>query len=462
MVNKIALVCIIMFAQLGLANACPSGLRAFNKQLAGKDTCVLEGTYVGDLELTSGFNYILLGPVYIGSEKRNTNLQLTEPLQAAQLTINPGVAIFALNPSKDRTGVWAGFSDASGNLVQGDVKSFLSVTRDSKIVVKGTAAAPVLMSSAQGEHLVNSAEAKRPGDWGGLVISGKAKSNKCNDFATCTLPGEANTGWYGGDDDYHSSGVLQYLQVEYGGDRVDSQKELNGITFNSVGLGTLIDNIAVLYNSDDCIEFFGGAVTAKNVFCYKGEDDGVDTTDGARIFLQNGVVVAEAYPTAGEDNDRHMVEADSSKSDVNNQKLRSHPVLVNFTFFGGVNSQGLKLRRGTNYTLINSVMVGVDTWCMDPAGAMDLLFSSNIFGDCAATDPVAQMSGNEFSTSNSMMMNQWVPMASSPVLKGAEYIEEFFADDMDLDEAFADVFEEVDYRGAIGQDDWTTWIQTRD
>ena len=132
---------------------------------------------------------------------------------------------------------------------------------------------------------------------------GKAKSNKCVEFTNCTLPGEADTGYYAGDNDYHSSGVIQYLQVEYGGDRISTDKELNGITLNAVGLGTDISNVAVLYNSDDCIEFFGGAVTARNIFCYKGEDDGIDTTDGARIFLQNGVVVAGAYPNAGADND---------------------------------------------------------------------------------------------------------------------------------------------------------------
>lgn len=462
MFKKVSVALIILFVTSGIANACPAGLRAFNKELDGKQACVLEGTYVGRLELTSGFNYIMLGAVYIGSEKRNSDLSLKEPIQSGRLTINPGVSVFALNPAKDKTGVWDNFNFADGKTVQGDVKSFLSVTRDSQIEIKGTAGAPVVMSSAQGVHLKTTSVAKRPGDWGGLVISGKARSNKCGGFADCTLPGEANTGWYGGDDDYHSSGSLQFLQVEYGGDRIDDKKELNGITFNSIGLGTLIHNVAVLYNSDDCIEFFGGAATGQNIFCYKGEDDGIDTTDGARIFLQNGIVVAADYPEAGQDNDRHMVEADSSKNDAANLKLRSHPVLVNFSFIGGVNSQGLKLRRGTNYSLINSVMINVDRWCMDSTGSKDLLFSTNVFGDCKAQDPVSAMSNNEFMSASSMMMNQWVPQANSPLLEGAEYIEEFFSADLDLDEAFADVYEEVDYRGAVGYIDWTTWIKIRD
>jgi hypothetical protein len=462
MFKKIALSLGLMVFTAGAAEACPTGLRPFNKQLAGKNACVLEGTYTGTLNLDSGFNYILLGDVYIGNEKRESDQTLIGDIVPGKMVVNAGVSIFALNPSKDTTGVWTGFTDANGNPVQGDIKSFLSVTRDSTVEIRGNASAPVLMSSAQGEHLTNpSASMKRPGDWGGFVISGKAKSNKCNNFTGCTIPGEANTGWYGGDDDNHSSGIIQYLQVEYGGDRIDSEKELNGITFNSVGLGTIIENIAVLYNADDCIEFFGGAATARNIMCYKGEDDGIDTTDGARIFLQNGIVVAEAFPGAGEDNDRHMVEADSSKTDVNNQRLRSHPVLVNFTFVGDQNSQGLMLRRGTNYTLVNSVMTGVDRWCANTDSAMDLFFSTNIFAGCPAADPASQMSGNQMVAAGTLGLEGWIPQPGSSVLQGAEIMEEF-SDDMDLDEAFFDVYIETDYIGAMGEEVWTDWIQTRD
>ncbi|MCB0379280.1 MAG: hypothetical protein KDD33_12375 [Bdellovibrionales bacterium] len=443
------------------AMACPSGLRPFNKQLEGKDTCVLEGTYVGNLELSSGFNYILLGPVFIGKEVRDANLNLVEPIEPATLTVAAGVKMFGLNPEKDKTGVWSGFTMANGQPVQGDVKTFMSVTRDSRIEILGKETAPVLMTSAQGAHQATPAAEKQPGDWGGLVISGKAKSNKCTTFADCTLPGEADTGYYAGDDDNHSSGVIQYLQVEYGGDRIDDEKELNGITFNAVGLGTVVENIAVLYNSDDCVEFFGGAVMARNVFCYKGLDDGIDTTDGARIFLQNGIVVNGDYPNAGADNDRHAVEADSSKSDAASLRLRSHPMLVNFTFIGGLNTQGFKLRRGTDYTIVNSAMTGFDLWCMDPTGANLLDLYTNVFADCNTADPVKGQNNNDFVTATDMKVKGWIPEAGSPLTGGAAIIETF-SDDPNLDEAFADFYQEVEYRGAIGANDWTTWIQIRD
>ncbi len=474
MLKRVALIASLVLVQAGLANACPSGLRAFNKDLGGKKTCVLEETYVGTLELTSGFNYILFGAVWVGSEVRdNTTTELQGPIQPGRLVVNPGVTIYALNPVDDQTGLWDGFADKNGQLISEkaskDIKTFLSVTRDSQIIIKGTESSPVLMTSAQGAHQTTSSFPKKPGDWGGLVINGKAKSNKCKSFEGCTLPGEAGTGWYGGSDDDHNAGSLQYLQVEYGGDRIDDEKELNGVTFNAVGLGTIIENVAVLYNSDDCIEFFGGAATGKNIFCYKGEDDGIDTTDGARIFLQNGVVVASPFEGAAEDNDRHMVEADSSKSDDNNRKLRSHPVLVNFTFVGGKNTQGLKLRRGTSYTLKNSVMFDVYTFCLDPTGSKDLYFGSNVFAGCDSQDPVQNYTGivsadvSEMGLGNSQA---WIPQGDSSLLAGAEILDLFFPGDDEesqiLDEAFYDVYDPVDYRGAMGSFDWTDWIQLRE
>lgn len=456
------LIATLILAGFTVAQACPAGLRTFNKNLGAKKTCVLEGTYVGSLELSSGFNYLLIGAVYIGSEKRNSDLSLMEPIQAGRLIVNPGVHIYALNPAKDQTGLWSGFKDMNGRPLVKDMKSFLSVTRDSQIVVKGTQSAPVLMTSAQGAHLEATTVNKRPGDWGGLVISGKAKSNKCVSFENCTLPGEAGTGWYAGNDDFHSSGSLEFLQVEYGGDRLDDEKELNGITFNSVGLGTTINNIAVLYNSDDCIEFFGGAVTARNIFCYKGEDDGIDTTDGARVFLQNGIIVAADFPEAGDDNDRHMIEADSAKNDDANQRLQSHPILLNFSFIGGVKSQGFMMRRQTNYSLINSVMIGVDRWCLNNDTADQLLLESNVFADCSPTDSILNFSQNQFVSASDLMLNQWAPKSGSPLLSGAQIVEIFYENDTDLDDAFYDAYNEVDYRGAMGMNDWTTWIRTRD
>ena len=449
-----------------VANACPDGLRSFNKKIEGKNACIIEDTIVGNLTLSSGFNYVLLGAVFVGKEIRekqnNGEYTLKEPIQTGKLIINPGVKIFALNPEKDETGFWKGVTLSDRKTpVQGDIKTFLTVARDSRIEVQGTEAAPVVMTSGQGAHLSQSPVAKAAGNWGGLVVNGYAKSNKCPKFEGCTVPGEANTGYYGGNDDNHDSGLIKYLQVEYGGDRIDTEKELNGVTFNSVGLGTVIENIAVLHNSDDCIEFFGGAAIGKNIFCYKALDDGIDTTDGARVFLQNGVVVASEFLQEGEKNDRHAVEADSSKKADVHARLGSSPLLVNFTFVGGKNSQGLKLRRSTDYRVVNSVMTGFDLWCLDDNGSGEVTIENNVFTGCKDTDRVKSFGDNTFlSNATSLKLESWVPAADSSLQSGAMYIE-YFSEDEDLDEAFADSYDEHDYIGAIGTKNWTSWIKLK-
>ena len=460
---------IITFAILSLyasiSQACPTGLRAFNKKLEGKNTCVLEGTYTGQIELSSSYNYILLGAVFVGQENwvtdQNGDLIPDGEVTPGKMVINSGAKIFALNPEKDNTGLWDGFTTSDGQPVQGDIKTFLSITRDSRIEILGQKEAPVMMTSAQGAHMSNPGMVKKTGDWGGLVINGKAKSNKCKVFEGCVVAGEAGTGFYGGDDDFHDSGIIQYLQVEYGGDRIDDKKELNGITFNTIGLGTVIENIAVLYNSDDCIEFFGGAATARNIFCYKGEDDGIDTTDGARIFLQNGIVVMAEFDDSGEQNDRHVLEADSSKSEEANERLRSFPILANFTFIGGKNTQGMKLRRGTDYKVVNSVMTGFDLWCLNPEGSNDLNLYSNIFTGCANNDGIQAHTDNSFYGASKDLKTDiarpWVPMSDSELLSGAVELDEF-SDDDDLSEAFEDFYESVEFMGAVGSNDWTSWI----
>lgn len=443
--------------------SCPGGLRSFNKSIDGKTACVLEKNIVGDLTLTSGFNYVILGQVFVGSEiqekQKDGSWKLKEPVQPGHLVIQPGVKIYALNPSQDISGFWKGMTFRNSSLpVIGDVKPILSVTRDSTIEINGTAQAPVLMTSAQGVHLDPKARVnfkKRPGNWGGLVINGYARSNKCAQWEDCTLAGEADTGFYGGNDDEHSSGSISHLQIEYGGDQIDDKKQLNGLTLNGVGLGTALDNIAILYNADDCIEFFGGASIVKNLFCYKGLDDGVDTTDGARVFIQNGVIVSSEFSENGE-NDRHSIEADSSKNPEIHERLKSSPFLVNFTFIGAKNSQGFKFRRSTQFRIMNSVMTGFDLWCVEASGAEQVTLEGNVFAGCENLEK-AYPNNNYDLTSSDLALEKWRPQSSSPLLSGAKTID-WFSDDDILDEFFGDEWDEVDYIGGIGAQDWTSWI----
>ena len=67
--------------------------------------------------------------------------------------------------------------------------------------------------------------------------------------------GEGGTGWFGGNDPEDSSGVLNYLRVEFGGTLVSPDNELNGIAFQGVGAGTEVDYVQVHMSADDGVEF---------------------------------------------------------------------------------------------------------------------------------------------------------------------------------------------------------------
>jgi hypothetical protein len=63
------------------------------------------------------------------------------------------------------------------------------------------------------------------GDWGGLIINGRAPIN----FGTGEAAGEGDTGVYGGNDPNDNSGILRYVRVEFGGIEFSPDNELNGI-----------------------------------------------------------------------------------------------------------------------------------------------------------------------------------------------------------------------------------------
>ena len=188
----------------------------------------------------------------------------------------------------------AGFEGATsfvaslGDSVSDSDVDYLVVSPNSQLNVNGTASAPVIMTGASdltGE-VTDGAEAQ----WGGLVISGLATQNNCNEAdlgtAACTAEGEGASGYYGGTNDEDNSGSINYMQVKYAGYRFSNDDELNGVAFQAVGSGTSVNYIQVHNGSDDGIEFFGGTVGMKHFVVTGASDDSVDWTDGWRGFAQ--------------------------------------------------------------------------------------------------------------------------------------------------------------------------------
>lgn len=116
---------------------------------------------------------------------------------------------------------------------------------------------------------------RRPGDWGGIILCGKAKNNK----SEMQIEGGPRTK-HGGNDDADNSGVLSYVRIEFAGYPFQTDQEINGLTLGSVGSGTKIDHVQVSYTNDDSYEWFGGTVNCKYLVAYKGWDDDFDTDNG--------------------------------------------------------------------------------------------------------------------------------------------------------------------------------------
>lgn len=144
---------------------------------------------------------------------------------------------------------------------------YIAIERNAKINVNGTAAKPVVMTSAKA--------IPTEGSWGGLIIAGNAKVNT-GDNGTSEVGGLS----YGGTNNTDSSGNINFLKISYTGSKFSPTKEYNGISFFGVGSGTVVSDIYTYESGDDGIEFFGGTVNATNLVIVNSYDDSLDFADG--------------------------------------------------------------------------------------------------------------------------------------------------------------------------------------
>lgn len=160
----------------------------------------------------------------------------------------------------------------------GGTSSYIAVAQDGLIYINGTSTNPVVMTSGS--------TSPATGNWGGLVICGRAYTNKGGSTGQ-TATSEVGDLAYGGDDNTDSSGVIRYLRVEYTGAAFNADKEFNGVSLFGVGSGTVFEYVQAYKSGDDGIEFFGGAVNAKYLVALHSEDDAIDFADGFTGSLEN-------------------------------------------------------------------------------------------------------------------------------------------------------------------------------
>lgn len=242
-----------------------------------------------------------------------------------------------------------------GTTIVSDIaeKGALCIERGAQIIAEGTAAKPIVFTSGRPDGQ------KMPGDWGGIVILGRAKTNRA---AEPTVEGGIGRA-YGGTNDADNSGIMRWVRIEYAGVAAMPNSEINALTLGAVGNGTIIENVQTIYANDDAFEFFGGTVNAKNLYAYATADDDYDFDFGYTGTITNSV--AKRDPLFVDNGDAgNGVECDNDGTGSSAQPF-THPKLIGVALIGPFSQNalanhnfGLRFRRATRFTVQNSIVVG--------------------------------------------------------------------------------------------------------
>ncbi len=255
-----------------------------------------------------------------------------------------------------------------GTIIKGDKASSgtLIITRDAQLFAEGTQQKPIVFTSYQAPGN------RAPGDWGGIVLLGRAPVNKVDPLIEGGLVGGSCTGGagtYGGNDPHDSSGIIRYVRVEFAGYRFQQDNEINGMTYGGVGDGTIVDHVQVSYSNDDANEWFGGTVNCKYMVDYGTTDDQFDTDFGFRGSVQFGFAYRDpdiSDPT-GQSNG---FESDNDGSSTSTDQPYTKATMCNMTLVGpehtnadvggwiGSFEYSAVLRRSTQESIYNSVIMG--------------------------------------------------------------------------------------------------------
>ena len=298
--------------------------------------------------------------------------------------------------SKDKTYILAGrisvvsgvtLTIEAGTIIKGQAgtganATALLVARGGKLMAEGTATEPIIFTSVADE--IKSGEIASPnlpndfnGLWGGLIVLGDAPCSLSGDVTEIAIEGVPPTdknGLYGGTNAEDNSGVIKYVSVRHGGANIGEGNEINGITFGGVGSGTTVENVEVVANQDDGIEWFGGTVNVKNAIVWNAGDDAVDTDQAWAGTLDNFVIIC------GEDTD-HALEIDGPEGSMN----AGHTVMNGWVKGHEVSELG-DFRKSAQGSFSKIYFFNFDGGMAEGRGDMSLSSGSDVtFGDGALT-----------------------------------------------------------------------------
>ena len=429
-----------------------------------KPVVEVAGTIFANQTWTKDKIYLLRGMVYVAADYT--------------LTIEPGTVIKGAGPEQDPEK-----KNMSGTLV---------IERRGKIIAQGTPTQPIVFTSAKpvGQRAY--------GDWGGLVLVGKAPVNK---LGTTPNPGgvRGTVERYAEFND--NSGTLQYVRIEYAGaaQPSGSGSRLGGLSMYGVGNTTRIDHVQVSYSGSDAFTWFGGTANLKNLVAYYSFDDDWSADWGYVGNAQFGVAVRN--PQVADLSGSNAVELENFEPSVNadapavvlaNGLQQAAPVFANISSFAfgttptttnsangtGAYQAGLYLRRNAPISIYNSLYYGYPEGVRLEAaeaassltnGTIDLkgIVLANVLtpvtgGGVITNDqatayftaaeranriiPASELASLLLNNFNTTSAPSFLPQAGSPLLTGA-------VTGGKLANSF---FTPVTFRGAFGTEDWTT------
>ncbi|WP_178987209.1 hypothetical protein [Winogradskyella schleiferi] len=232
-----------------------------------------------DCPIVAVTGFISEGTIWTPDNIYQLNQKVVVP-DGVTLTINPGTII-------------------KGSAGTGSLASALIIAKGGTLNAQGTAEQPIIFTSTSdditcGQNAGTNLDEDDRGLWGGLIVLGNAPCSFSGDIETAQIegiPADDTFGQYGGTEPEDSSGVLRYISIRHGGALIGEGNEINGLTLGGVGNGTLIDNIEVVANVDDGVEFFGGTVNATNLLVWGQGDDALDIDQAYSGTIDNAVVI---------------------------------------------------------------------------------------------------------------------------------------------------------------------------
>jgi hypothetical protein len=241
-----------------------------------------------------------------------------------------------------------------------DSATCLIVSRGAKMIADGNYDCPIVMT-AEADPMDGSFPIANNGQWGGLVLAGRATNNLTlaangpytagagngklaiadglgyfEGFATTDPRMYFGADLNGGEsfDDNDNSGIYRYLSVRFSGAILNVGGEINAISLGSIGRGTTMEHIETVSTADDNMEFWGGTVNVKYFVGMFGNDDNFDFDDGysgkAQFVFTVKTSTLDTLTSNAADNGFEC-DADDQKS---NNTPRSHPVFYNCTMIG--------------------------------------------------------------------------------------------------------------------------------